>query len=154
MKIHSRFLLATAILAVTATSAESQVSLHAGATHAEALGGQWGADARLGYNFIALPVEVFAGADYFLAGCEEDCGLWGWRLGGDLRFPIPGATPYVTGAWVHRERELGTVTKEKEGIALGVGISVDFGFRIRAEVCREFLGGDLEQLVFRVGLGL
>jgi hypothetical protein len=153
MKTLHRLILATAILAGTAATVEGQISLHAGVSYAEALGGQWGADARLGYHFISLPVEVFAGADYFPADCEEECSLWGWRLGGDLRFPIPGVTPYLSGAWVHREWERGAGSLNKEGVSLGIGISLELGLRIRAEASREFLGGDLDQVVFRMGLG-
>lgn len=147
------FLLGSAILASAPVSAEGQLSLYAGGAYAEALGGQWGADVRLAYNFIVLPVGVFTGADYFLTDCEDPCGLWGWWIGGDLRFPIPGVTPFLSGAWVHREWESGLEGLENRGPAIGFGINIDLGIRIRAEASREFLGDDLDQFVVRVGLG-
>lgn len=153
MRALRSFLLVNAILASATVSAEGQLSLYAGGSYAEALGGQWGADVRLAYNFIVLPVEAFAGADYFLTDCEDPCGLWGWRIGGDLRFPIPGVTPFLSGAWVYREWELGLESLENRGLAIGGGISIDLGIRIRAEASREFLGEDLDQFVVRVGLG-
>ena len=139
MKTISTLLLVLAVLPVTATTAEGQLNLYAGPSHSEVLGGSWGADVSLGYNLIALPLGFLAGADYFLTDCREGCSLWGWRLGVDLRFPIPGATPYVSGSWVHREGELGMGSFEKEGISMGAGLSLDLGVRIRAEVNREFV---------------
>ena len=136
------------------TPAQAQLGLWVGGAHAEAMGGQWGADALLAYNLLALPVEVFGGVDYFVARCDRDCGLWGWRVGGNLRFSIPGVTPYLAGAWVRREWELEVAKERREGLAVGAGVSIDFGLRIRGEVHREFLGGDLDRFVFRISLGL
>ena len=147
-------LLASVLMAVLSTPAQSQLKLWVGGAHTEALGGQSGIDARLAYNFVALPVEVFGGGDYFLADCEEECSLRGWRIGGNLRFPIPGLTPYVSGAWVQRHWKSDGARSQKEGVALGVGISLEIGIWIQAEASREFLGGELDKLVFRVALGI
>ena len=135
------------------TMAAGQLGLWVGVAHAEALEGQWGGDVMVAYNLVALPLEVFGGADYFVARCNRDCSLWGWRVGGNLRMGSPGIAPYVSGAWVRREWELEVAKSRKEGIALGGGLSIEAGFRIRGEVHREFLGGDLDRFVFRVSLG-
>lgn len=152
MRIPASLLLSLAFLGSTHTSVEGQLTLEAGISYAEALGGQWGGDVRLGYGLMASPAAVFIGADYYLADCEQRCGLWGWRIGGTLDIPIPWVTPYALGAWVHREKEFGAASREKEGLALGVGVGLDLGRLIRGEVHREFLGGDLDQLVFKVGV--
>ncbi len=143
----------SAFLALAFTPAQGQLEVWAGATYAEALDGQWGGDARLSYTFPALPVSVFAGGDYFLADCDEECSLWGWRFGGNLRVPFLGLTPYASGAWVNRKWESGDRIAEKEGLALGVGLSLGLGLRVQVEASREFLGGDLDQWLLRASLG-
>jgi len=153
MNFFRSVLLALTLLGIAATPSHGQLQLWVGGAYTEALGGQWGGDARLAYNFVALPLEVFGGGDYFVTECEESCSLRGWRVGGNLRFPIPGLTPYVSGAWVWRDWEVGVAKPKKEGLALGAGVSLEFGIRIQAEASREFLGGELDKLMFRVALG-
>jgi hypothetical protein len=146
-------LLTVVCLAMGASAVQGQLKLWVGGAYTEALDGQWGADGRLAYNLIALPVEVFAGADYFLPDCEDDCSLWGWRLGGNLRLPVPGLTPYGSAAWVNRELGIGEGLERRDGVAIGVGLSLEVGLKIQGEISREFLGGELDKTVFRLALG-
>jgi hypothetical protein len=139
---------------VGATPAEGQFNLNAGASYAEALGGQWGIEGRIGYYPPGLPMDFFGGAEYFFTDCQEDCSLWGWRLGGVLRTTTPGLQPFFSGALVGREWERGERELSKTGLALGAGFRMTvWKLGIRAEVAREFLGGDLDQWVFRLGTG-
>jgi hypothetical protein len=62
--------------------------------------------------------------------------------------------PYLSGAWVVRKLELNAQDSERDGLAVGVGLSVGVGFAVYGEVTREFLGGRLDAWVLRIGLGL
>lgn len=150
-KLH-RLLLAFSLILISTSSVEGQLSLSAGGAYAEALDGQWGLDGVMSFGIPAFPADVFAGADYFWTSCDEDCSLWGWRLGGRVRFPVPVVSPYFTGALVGRKWELGNESLSEQGLSAGLGVSVKFGFSVFGEVNREFLGDDLDQWVMRVGL--
>jgi hypothetical protein len=137
-----------------ATPSEGQLNLNLGAAYAEALDGQWGIEARIDSYPLAMPMTLFAGGEYFFASCDEDCGLWGWRVGGLIRSTTPGFQPFLSGAWVGREWERGERELSETGISLGVGFRITvWKLGIRAEASREFLGGDLDQWVFRLGTG-
>jgi hypothetical protein len=131
-----------------------QLHFVAGAAYTHDLDGQLGIDARLNLDPPVLPVGGFVGADYFLADCAEGCALWGYRAGIILHSATPGFQPYLTGAYLVRERELSDTSEKRGGMALGVGFRMTTGIRIHAEATREFLGGGLDYFVFRVGLGL
>lgn len=133
---------------------QAQLSLVAGAVHTKDLGGQTGVDARLGFDPPMIPVGFFAGADYFPASCDQGCKLWGYRAGAILHTSTPGLQPYVTGAYLVRERSLGDEAEKRFGMALGAGFRVTTGFRIQAEATWESLGGALNHWVFRIGLGI
>ena len=152
MKRSCPLFLVLALLAGTATTAQSQVSVSAGAAYAEALDGKWGVDGRLSFDFPVFPLGVFAGADYFWTSCDEDCSLWGWNLGGKLRLPFPIVSPYVTGALVGRKWERGSESLDTQGMSAGVGADIKFALKLFGEVNREFLGDDLDQWVIKVGL--
>ncbi len=154
MKTFPKILLVLGLSAVAAASAEGQLNLTGGVSYAEALEGQWGIDARLGLDLPMLPIGVFGGADYFFAGCSEECSLWGWRAGAVFRFATPVFQPYLTGAYVGRKWEVGNEELDRTGLSMGAGIRMGLKIRIQAEANREFLGGDLDQWVFRIGLGL
>ena len=154
MKTSRVLFSALALLAAATSSAECQLNLMGGVSYAGALEGQWGIDARLGLDPPILPVGAFVGADYFLASCDVDCSLWGWRAGAILHSSAPAVQPYLTGAYVGRKWERGEENMDKTGISLGAGVRMGAGFRIQAEVTREFLGDDLNQWVLRIGLDL
>jgi len=153
MNIFRNLTLALGLLAVGASSAEGQLNLTGGVSYAEALEGQWGIDARLELDPPMLPIGVFAGADYFFARCSEECSLWGWRAGATFHIATPVIQPYLTGAYVGRKWKDGNEELDRTGLSIGAGIRVSLRLRIQAEATREFLGGDLDQWVFRIGLG-
>ena len=142
------------LVAWTPLPGHGQLSLVAGAVHTKDLGGQTGVDARLALDPPLLPVGVFIGADYFPARCDPGCKLWGYRAGAILHTSTPGLQPYVTGAYLVRERRLGDEAVKRFGMALGAGLRVTTGFRIQAEATWESLGGTLNHWVFRIGLGI
>ena len=140
--------------AVFPSPASGQLTLVGGVAHTRDLGGQWGADIRVGVDPPGLPLGVFVGADYFLTSCTEDCGLRGFRAGAILRSSVPVIQPYFTGAYVVRDRKLGDESKRWMGPAVGAGLRVTAGIKIQAEATWEFFGDELNRWVFRVGLGL
>jgi hypothetical protein len=142
------------LLAFAPLPGQGQVNLVAGAAYTEDLKGQMGVDLRLGVDPPMLPVGVFVGVDYFPARCDQECRLWSYRVGAILHTSTPGFQPYVTGAYLVRERELGGTTRKRVGMALGIGFRVTTGLRIQGEATWEFLGGDLNHWVVRIGLGL
>jgi len=142
------------LLAWTPHPGQGQLSLVAGAAYTQDLQGQYGVDARLGFDPPMLPVGVFAGADYFPARCDGGCKLWGYRAGAILHTSTPGFQPYITGAYLVRERRLGDEAEKRFGMALGVGLRVTAGIRAQAEATWENLGGGLSHWVVRIGLGL
>ena len=147
-------LLGLFLVAWTPLPGHGQLSLVAGAVHTKDLGGQTGVDARLGLDPPLMPVGVFVGADYFPARCDPGCKLWGYRAGAILHTSTPGIQPYISGAYLVRERRLGDETEKRFGMALGAGFRVTTGFRIQAEATWESLGGSLDHWVFRIGLGI
>jgi hypothetical protein len=147
-------LAALVILAVGAAPAESQINVTGGVAYTNALEGQWGIDARLGLDPPMFPLGAFAGADYFPAECLERCSLWGWRVGLILHPAASALQPFLTGAYIGRERRLVDRTLQRTGLSLGVGFRVEFGLRMRAAVTREFLGEGLDQWIVRIGVGL
>ena len=150
--LAARCLPAMTLLAITPV--HGQLNLNAGATVAEALGGQWGVEGRVGFYPSGLPVDFFVGADYFFADCTRDCGLWGARAGGHLSFPQPGIEPFVSSAFLRRNWESGEETRTPTGWSFGVGFRVVvWKLRLQAELSRELLGGDLDQWVIRLGTG-
>lgn len=154
MRLLKVVLLFLALPLAAPPSVAGQLNLNAGASYAEALGGQWGIEGRIGFYPPALPVDLFGGVEYFLADCEEDCSLWGWRMGANLHTGTPGLQPFLSGSYVGRKWERGSRRLDRTGVALGAGLRVGVGkLRVQAEVSREFLGDDLNQWVFRVGSG-
>lgn len=152
--LPARSLMIMIFFAVGFSGVEAQLNLNGGASYAEALGGQWGVEGRLGFYPPGLPFDFFGGAEYFFADCEEECGLWGGRVGAILHSPTPGFQPYLTGAFVQRRWTLGDEQLDRRGMSAGAGIRVGLGkLRIQGEVTREFLGGDLDQWVIRLGTG-
>jgi len=141
-------------LAVCPSRTEGQLSLVTSVAYTEALEGQWGIDGRIGVDLPSLPVGFFGGADYFFADCREACSLWGWRVGAIIHTATRVAQPYLTGAYLEREMEEGDVSHRHHGLAFGAGIRVKAVLKIQAEATWEFLGGKLNQWVFRIGLGL
>jgi hypothetical protein len=147
-------LVAVALLAISAQELEAQLNLNGGASYAEALGGQWGVEGRIGFYPPAFPVDLFAGGEYFFASCPVDCALRGWWVGGTLHSTTPGFQPYLTAAYVGRKWERADQERSKTGKALGAGVRVGvWKLRMQVELTREFLGGDLDQWVFRIGTG-
>ena len=154
MRTSITLFLAIGLVGIGASSVEGQLNLNAGLSYAEALEGQWGVEARVVVSPPGFPVDLFGGADYFFSQCDEECSLWGWRAGANLRMATPSLQPYLTGAYVGRKWELGDRRLDRTGLALGGGIRVGLGkLRIYTEITREFLGNDLNQWVFRIGLG-
>ena len=141
-------------LAFCPSRTEGQLSLVGSAVYTEALQGQWGIDGRLGVDLSALPVGFFGGVDYFFADCQEACSLWGWRAGAILHTATPVVQPYLTGAYLERVLEERDASQRHLGLAFGGGIRVEAALQIQAEATWEFLGGKLNQWVFRIGLGL
>jgi len=135
-------------------TARGQVSVTVGGVQTEALGGQWGGDVRLWVEPPLSPLGGYLGADYFLADCTDDCGLWGWRVGGILRSGLPLVNPYITGAFVSRRVELDGNRFGKEGFAVGIGARLTTPLNIYAEASREFLGKNLKGWYVRIGLGI
>ncbi len=148
-------LVATLILfAVAAHPCSGQLTIVGGVAHTQDLEGQWGADVRFGIDPPGLPIGGFVGADYFLTNCPVNCGLRGHRVGVIFRTSAPVIQPYLTGAYVVRDREYEDVSERRAGPALGAGLRVATVIKIRAEATWEFLGGKLNHWVFRIGLGL
>jgi hypothetical protein len=133
---------------------QGQLNLNGGATYAETLGGQWGIEARIAVYPYGLPADFFAGADYFFTDCEEDCGLWGARVGGHLSLSDTRLSPFLSGAFVRRSWESGARNRTPTGWSAGAGFRlVVWKVRIQAELSREFLGEKLDQWVIRLGTG-
>lgn len=153
-KTLSASLLLVALLAQGPTPCRGQVNLVGGLVHTQDLGGQWGADLRLGIDPPALPVGVFGGVDYFPASCEKSCSLWGYRFGMIFHSSAPVIQPYLTGGYVVRERKLGSSSGKRIGIAIGGGVRTTKGIRVQVEGTWEFLGRGFHRGVFRIGLGL
>jgi hypothetical protein len=156
MKTPVPFVLLGAILAIGTSPAHGQrhVNLNGGGSYAEALGGQFGLEARLGYYPSNQPIDIFVGGDYYFASCKEDCSLWGWRFGAHLHPSTPGSYPFVSGAFGGREWERGVESSSRTGFSVGAGYRLMLGkVRFQVEISREFLGEDLDQWVFRIGTG-
>jgi hypothetical protein len=144
------FLLAT----TPPVSAQRHINLNFGGSYAEALGGQFGVEARLGYYPLEKPADFFIGGDYFFADCREGCSLWGWRLGAHLHPAKWTSYPFLSGSLGGREWKRGEKRFSPEGFSLGAGYRKIVGkLRIQIEVSREFLGEELDQWVFRIGTG-
>ncbi len=142
------------LLALAPSSLGGQLNLVAGAAHTQDLGGQWGADFRVGLDPPGMPVGIFGGADYFPGSCQKSCSLWGYRIGAILHPSTPAIQPYLTGAYVVRERHLDDTVEKRVGLAVGVGLRTTRGIRVQVEAGWEVLGNDLRYWVVRVGLGL
>jgi len=153
MRFYLIFLIVT-LCGPAASALAAQLKFSAGIAQTGALGGQTGGDLRVGLEPPLLPVGLFAGADYFLANCSDDCSLWGYRVGGVLRTGTPLFRPYLSAGWVVRKMDVGGQDSERDGLAVGAGVRVGAGFSVYGEVTREFLGGPLNKWVVRVGLGL
>ncbi len=156
MKTSITILFAGAFLGLVASPGmgQSHVNLNGGGSYAEALGGQFGIEARLGFYPSNRPVDFFGGGDYFFASCEEECRLWGWRLGAHLHPSTNRSYPFISGTFGGRELKRGDKTSSRMGFSVGAGYRVTLGrVRIQAEISREFLGKDLNQWVFRIGTG-
>jgi hypothetical protein len=144
------FLLAT----VAPASGQRHINLNLGGSYAEALGGQFGIEARLGFYPSKRPVDLFVGGDYFFASCREDCSLWGWRIGAHLHPSNPSSYPFLSAAFGGRELKRGEESWNRSGVSVGAGYRFTVGkFRIQAEIAREFLGKELDQWVIRLGTG-
>jgi hypothetical protein len=153
MRFSIVVLLAAGFLVVDPSAASGQVTVAAGIAQTQALGGQRGGDLRVAFMPPLLPVGFFAGVDYFFTDCAEDCSLWGYRIGGLLHTGTPAFQPFLSGGYVVRDLETDGVDSRRSGIALGVGLRVGVGVSLYGEVSREFLGGPLDDWVFRIGLG-
>jgi hypothetical protein len=150
-----RMVVGLPILTLLAVSpVEGQLNLNGGATFSEALGGQWGIEGRIGVYPYGLPADFFVGADYFFTDCDEDCGLWGARVGGHLSLSTTGLRPFLSGSFVRRSWESGNRARTPTGWSVGTGVRVGFWkLSLQAELSREFLGEDLDRWVVRIGTG-
>ncbi|MBT8398737.1 MAG: hypothetical protein HKO65_20030 [Gemmatimonadetes bacterium] len=155
LKNHSFAIAATLlILAAAPIPCSGQLILVGGLVQTKDLDGQWGADVRFGFDPPGIPVGIFMGADYFLTRCTTNCSLRGFRAGAILHSSAPVIQPYLSGAYVVRERELAETSERLVGPAVGAGLRVTTGIKIQVEAVWEFFGGGANQWVFRVGLGL
>jgi hypothetical protein len=154
MRLLTLLALTAGLFIPSSMPAAGQVKFSPGIARTDALGGQKGGDLRVGLEPPFMPVGFFAGVDYYLADCSEDCSLWGYRIGGLIRRGTPMFRPYLSGAWVVRKLDVGGQDSDRDGPAVGVGLSVGVGFTVYGEVTREFLGGPLNAWVLRIGLGL
>jgi hypothetical protein len=142
------------LLILGPSSAQGQLNLVGGVAHTQDLGGQWGADLRLGLDPPGIPIGFFGGADYFPASCEKSCSLWGYRVGAIMHSSTPAVQPYLTGGYVVRERKHDAIAGQHVGLAVGAGLRTTKGIRVQAEATWEFLGDAVRHWVIRVGLGL
>ncbi len=148
------FVLACLSATVVPASAQKHINLNGGGSYAEALGGQFGVEARIGFYPSKRPVDLFVGGDYFFASCREDCNLWGWRLGAHVHTSNPGSYPFLSAAFGGREMKRGEESFSPTGVSVGAGYRLTVGkLRIQAEIAREFLGKELDQWVIRLGTG-
>lgn len=142
------------LLASGPSGGQGQLNLVGGVAHTEDLGGQWGADLRLGLDPPGMPIGFFAGADYFPASCARSCSLWGYRVGAIMHSSMPAVQPYLTGGYMVRERKYDDTGGRRVGLSLGGGLRTTRGIRVQAEATWEFLGDAGQHWVIRVGLGL
>ena len=154
MKIPAIGVALVSLQAFGISDLNGQLNLNAGVSYAEALGGQWGIEGRVGWYPHPAPVDFFGGGEYFFADCTNDCSLWGGRLGATLHTDSPDVQPFLSAALVGRSWKRGEAETDRLGPALGGGVRLVWGkVRFQAEVSREFLKGDLNQWVFRIGTG-
>jgi hypothetical protein len=154
--IHRFLPLAIVLAALPAHAAEAQAQIHPGVHVARAAdsfgGGVNGVGASVEVGLPLLPVDLFVAGEYFFPGCDN-CSLWGGSADVHLALPIPVLTPYASAGLVMRNTEVSDTTERTGGIGIGGGVNLS-GLVIGAygEGRYEFMDGDGDQLVFRIGL--
>jgi hypothetical protein len=152
-----KILAITFFLSATSVHAtEAQAQIHPGVHVARAAdsfgGGVNGVGASVEVGLPLLPVDLFVAGEYFFPGCDN-CSLWGGSADVHLALPIPVLTPYASAGLVMRNTEVSDTTERTGGIGICGGVNLS-GLVIGAygEGRYEFMDGDGDQLVFRIGL--
>jgi hypothetical protein len=153
MKRKTPIPVAAALALLCVGPLNGQLTVTVGAVKTEALGGQWGGDARLWVEPPGSPLGVYLGAEYFLPDCPEECSLWGWRAGGYLRWVLPALDPYLTGAYVVQELDQGGGRSGNVGLALGIGARLHLPIDAFAEATWEVFDGSPDGWSLRFGIG-
>jgi hypothetical protein len=123
----------------------------------ESFGGSGGVGLRAGVAVPLLPVEAYAGGEYFFPACSGigGCGLSGLTLDVNVSLPSPFLAPYATGGWALRRLNPGAAaeTFTRSGVSLGAGVGAGLpGARFFGEIRYEFIQIPSRQFVLRFGL--
>jgi hypothetical protein len=152
-----------ATFAVTPVAAQTSFGGY-GVRVAETINGDQAAQGigvRAGLSFPLFPLKAYAAAERIFPDCPESgCSVWAAEAGLTLNlFPLPLASPYLTGGVVRRRYDSGIdgapggAVTTVDGISAGLGVSAGVpGISFFLEGRYEFMDAPYDQFVLRLGV--